>query len=179
MKIRTAIFLLALLLTGCGSTPLFVSDDQVSIYLRTEPEVKEDEFRIRFRFDSPTGDTHLVQRLEFDSWQAEEAFRVTEGYKSHTDSHWSEDVNFQHRRMVIRPGAVDGVDETPFGFSMLPGPWPPGFNEDYRDDREIRGYIVYLRPEHATVYTLTFDHGVLTWQVEGTDIKHVWRAEGE
>lgn len=199
-----AIFLLAaLLVVGCTSTPLFVSGDQVSVYLAEKPEVKQTEFNIEFKFDSPTGDTHLVQRLELSSWSAEEAFRVTDGYKSYTDTHFSKGISYQHRRIVIRPGAVAGTDETFLGFSMLPGDWPDRFNEKYRwkkgkitdpnDPRfgevvpdpqfgvnhKIQGVITYTREEHATVYLLTFDHGVLTWEIEGTDIKHVWRAEGK
>ncbi len=180
MKIKSLLLLCLMFLAGCSTTPLFVSDDRVSIYLRGEPEVTDDSFRIKFKFDSPTADPHLIQTLRIWTWSGTESFRVTDGYMSFTDTHYSGEIGSHHiRRMTIMPGSVEDTDETLFGFSMLPSGWPDGFNRKYREDHEIKGRVAYVKPEHATTYTLTFVGGVLTWRIVGTDIKHVWRAEGK
>lgn len=172
------LFVLCLLFAGCA-TPLYQSPDRVSIFLHSEPEVLEDSYKIKFRFESPTQDPHLIQWIEVNGYHGVEAFRITPPYQSQVDTHFTEDTTQQLRRITIAPGEVEGVDATFWGFSMLPSNWPPEFNAAYRAKHKIQGHVVYRRPEHETIYHLDFVDGVLRWWVEGTDVKREWRAKGK
>jgi len=191
-------------LTGCAHRTLLYQDkDHVTVYLVNAPEVTKDSYSIEFQFEAPTNDTHLIQTLNQKTWSATESFRVIY-YADETsvDHHWvAGPIQTDWRRMVIRPGKVVGTDEANTGFSMLPGGWPDRFNWTYRynagkitdqkDPRfgtvvpdpqfgvrhKIQGFIEYERPEYATIYHIQFVNGLLTWSVEGTDIKYEWKAE--
>lgn len=171
--------LFLLFLTGC-TTPLYESRDHVGVHLYGEPTVEETSYKFKMKFESPTDDPHLIQWVDVGQYHGVEAFRSLPEYKTFVDTHFVSDTNFQHRRMTIAPGKVEGVDATMWGFSMLPSEWPDNFNERYRSGHEIQGRVVYRKPEHETVYYLHFENGVLTFWIEGMeDQKREWRAEGK
>lgn len=173
-----AIVFVLCLLAGCA-TPLYQSHDKVSIFLHSEPEVQENSYNIKFRFETPTDDPHLIQWIELGDFHGVESFRITYPYQSQVDTHHVDQTYRQFRRITIAPGKVEGTDETFWGFSMLPSEWPPNFNENYRKNHKIQGRVVYRKPEHQTVYHLDFEAGVLRWWVEGTDVKREWRMQGK
>jgi hypothetical protein len=178
MMKRLALLLL-LFLAGC-TIPLYESRDRVGIDLWGSPTVTEDSYEFQMKFDSPTDDPYLIQWIDVGPYHGVEAFRVVEPYKSQVDTHSVSETNFQHRRITIAPGDIEGADETFWGFSMLPSQWPDNFNATYRANHNIQGRVVYRKPEHETVYYLHFENGVLTWWIEGhEDEKREWRAEGK
>jgi hypothetical protein len=176
---RKLLVLCLLFVAGCTTTPLYQSHDQVSIYLASEPEVKENGYKIKLKFQSPTNDPHLIQWIDLGQWHGVESFRVMPDYKSWTDTHSTEDTLEQHRKITIAPGEVEGVDDTFGGFAMLPSEWPPNFNAIYQKNHAIQGRVVYRLPEHETIYYLSFKDGVLQWWVEGSNEKQEWRADGK
>lgn len=165
--------LLSLLLAACSSTPLFVTEHGVSIYLVDEPEVAADSYRIKFQFESPTDDPNIIQQIELDGYTGIESFRVGLLSRTGTDTHHQKSVQTQNRRMTLMPGEVRGTDERN-GFAMLPSNWPPLFNADYLKAHKIQGKIVKMRPEASTVYHLDFERGKLIWYIEDTDIRMEW-----
>ena len=181
------VILIAVILTGCGTTPLYESRDAVSIHLYNEPVVTHDSFSIHFRFEPPglvgtppgqPDDPHLIQWIDINNWTGVEAFRVLPDGKSALDHHFTgKGTSKQSRRITICPGKVEGVDETTSGFSMLPSGWPDEFNSRYRSGHKVQGRVVYRLSEKATVYRLDFADGKLVWSVEGTDVRREWSAE--
>jgi hypothetical protein len=171
---RIFLFLAGLLLSACSSTPLYVTDSGVSIYLAEEPEVEADRFKITFTFESPTDDPHLVQTIELYGTAGIESFRANRF--TNRDVHWTEKTDTQYRRMTIMPGEVVGADERN-GFAMLPSDWLPGMNADYLDDHKIQGKVVFTRPEFQTIYHLDFEYGKLVWYIEGKDVRMEWSAK--
>lgn len=169
--------LLLLLLAGC-TTPLYESRDHVGIHLYGEPTVTDTSYEFKMQFESPTEDPHLIQWIDVGRYHGVESFRVVYPYKSRVDTHSVSETNFQHRRITIAPGDVEGTDATFWGFAMLPSEWPPNFNAGHLKNHKIQGRVVYRKPEHETVYYLHFENGVLTWWIEGhEDDKREWRAE--
>jgi hypothetical protein len=177
---KRLLLLALLLLSGCASSPLFVSDDGVSIYLQKKPVVKKDEYSIHFKFETPTDDSHVIQQIEMngDQWTGIESFRVKSWGQTGTDHHHMSRTSVQHRRMTLMPGSVRGVDESN-GFAMLPSGWPDQFNQNYRDGHKIQGEIIKMRPEHRTIYHLDFKDGKLVWYIEGESIRREWLAEDD
>lgn len=174
--ILSVVPLILLFLAGC-TTPLYTSRDHVGIYLYGEPEVTENSYVLKMQFETPTDDPHLIQWIDTGTFHGVESFRVTGKYKSQVDTHSVEGSNYQHRRITIAPGEVEGTDATMWGFSMLPSEWPPNFNQNYRASHKIQGRVVYRKPEHETIYYLHFEDGVLAWWIEGReDTKREWRA---
>lgn len=154
--------------------------EKVKIILIGEPTVKKDSFIIYFKFESPTDDTHVIQQIELNkNWIGIESFRMYNGKfaPSQRDKHFSNNITRQGRRMTVMPGKIEDADESLLGFAMLPSGWPNNFNEAYREKHEIKGRITKMVPEAAITYILNFNNGVLTFEVEGTDIKHTWTSE--
>ena len=169
-----------LFLTGCAASPLYVSDEGVSVYLQKKPEVTKDSYSIYFKFEIPTNDTHAIQQIEMngDKWTGIEAFRIRAWRMTGIDHHHVDGVTRQFRRITLMPGAVQGTDELN-GFSMLPSGWPEEFNQNYRSQRKVQGEIVKMRPEYKTIYHLDFENGRLVWYIEGQDIRREWIAEDD
>lgn len=178
MKTMLALLLAVMcVLTGCAS-PLFVTDDGVSIFLQRTPEVKHNEYRIQFRFESPTNDKDVIQQIEMnETWTGIESFRISKWGQTCVDTHHATGISIQRRRMTLMPGEVRGVDLSPFGFAMLPSEWPDGFNQDYREQHKVQGEIVKIRPEYKTIYHLDFENGRLVWYIEGQDVRREWVAD--
>lgn len=165
---------LAFVLVGCTSQPLYVTKSGVSIYLKEEPVVAENSFTIKFSFESPTDDKHIIQQIETSEWTGIESFRTFSG-KTTTDTHSMIGLLEDSRRMTLIPGEVADTDESLFsGFSMLPSAWPEYWNSKFRKDHVVRGYIVKMRPEFQTIYNLEFAQGKLVWTVEGTQLRREW-----
>lgn len=177
---RAVLVVLLTFLSGCASSPLYVTDDGVSIYLQKKPVVKQDEYSIHFKFETPTDDTHIIQQIEMNDgeWTGIESFRIGSWSQTGVDHHYSEGIQWQYRRLTLMPGEVRDTDENN-GFAMLPSGWPEGFNEHYRQQHKIQGEIVKMRPEHQTIYHLDFKDGKLVWYVEGQDIRREWTAEDD
>lgn len=182
------LLLMSMALVGCTAlTPLYESKDHVSIYLAGEPEVERTHYKIRFVFETPTDDTHLIQTLDLGIWTGTEAFR-TQYFVDETgiDSHWIDSPDAPHdssqwyidnRTITIRPGEVVDVDENCGGFSMLPGGWPDNFNKSFRESHSVQGRIEYERSEHATTYQINFVNGVLRFNVVGTSVSYQWKVQ--
>lgn len=167
-----------LLLAGCA-TPLYETNDGVSLYLVGEPVVEKDNYEIQFQFETPTDDPHFIQWVEINGWTGVEAFRVRFNQRSGVDTHFSRGIDRQSRLMTVAPGKVEGTDETTAGFSMLPSEWPAGFNAKYRERHTIQGRVAWRKADKATVYRLEFTPGCLVWSVEGTPVKREWRVRGQ
>jgi hypothetical protein len=166
---------LAFVLVGCASEPLYVTNSSVSIYLEGDPVVKENTFEIRFHFESPTKEKHIIQQIECGGWTGIESFRLHPNGSTSTDTHFIENRVYDKRRMTLIPGEVADVDEGFFsGFSMLPSGWPDNWNAKFRQKHKIQGTIVKMRPEFQTIYHLEFAQGKLIWTVEGTSVRREW-----
>jgi hypothetical protein len=168
MKLLKFIPLIFLVLAGCSVTPLVEVDDGVSIYMVGEPVIKDGQFSIKLQFRTPTNHSHLIQKIVFNGtdYHGLESFRMYGEYSMF----WQRDHHFDgptYRTITIMPGVVAGADEALDGFAMLPANWPPGFNEHYTRDHEVRGMVLTEVADKATTYIIRFDGKVLEFRSRG------------
>ncbi len=173
MRKIVSVLLLLFLLCGCGK-PLVKKSNRVSIYLVETPTITPKGFSIKLRFISPEPYSHLIQGITFNGtpYTGTEAFKVF-GYFCEVDHHFG--TRPTDRTMLIMPGEVAGVDESEYGFSMLPDNWPPNFNQEYQTEHNIQGRITRRFPQGSTLYHIRYDGNKIEFISNGE--YYVWYAK--
>ena len=168
--------ILLFLLSGCCFPRMELDelpDNQpVSVELLDQEAPSSDGvFRVRVRFYERTEYQGLMQELDLGNGQTlVEYFRMPDGRMDvcHKDVHFSEQGEFEVRRMTIYPADVAGVDYSS-NFAMLPQNMNgtvrtttgPNFNADYLKNHQVRGRVVRCDQNRSAHWKIEYDHGKL------------------